>query len=52
VGDPRVSRDSYLIAMKANLCSRLARDLSENHSLRPFNAVKVVVDVYVRCDLS
>jgi hypothetical protein len=52
VGDPRVSKDSYLIAMKANLCNRLARDSSENHSLRLFSAVRVVVDVYVRCDLS
>jgi hypothetical protein len=52
VGGPRVSKDSYLIAMKANLCSRLAGDSSENHSLKLFNAVRVVVDVYVRCDLS
>jgi hypothetical protein len=52
VGDTRVSKDSCLIAMKANLCSRLARDLSGNHSLKLFNAVRVVVNVYVRCDLS
>jgi hypothetical protein len=52
VGDPRVSKDSCLIARRANLCSRLARDSSGNHLLRLFNAVRVVVDVYVRCDLS
>ena len=52
MGDQRVSKDSYLIAGRANLYSRLARDSSENHSLRLFNAVRVEVDVYVRCDLS
>jgi hypothetical protein len=52
VGVLRVSKDSYLIAMKANLCSRLARDSSGNHSLKLFSAVRVVVDVYVRYDLS
>ena len=51
-GGPRVSKDSYLIAGTANLCSKLVRDLSENHSLRLSSAVRAVVDEYVRCDLS